>query len=229
VVLLSSRPGLDPAAAPCSPCAGFTCAQHPFFRRYGVNLPSSLTRDHSSALVSSTCLPVSVCGTGTAGLPSRHFLAAQVPRSWVGVPAAPPLHLSVIDPGTWSPRLPTGLDGAHLAAASPPQRPASVKRPDGGIGLSTDCPSLAPRGCSLGPTHPPRSTRAAEPLGFRRWGFAPHFSVTHSGIRTRGRSTPASADASLQPRRSPTSACALLRFGVNLMPRYSFGAALLDQ
>src|SRR5947209_3407723 len=38
---------------------------HPFFRRYGVNLPSSLTRVLSIALVSSTYLPVSVCGTGT--------------------------------------------------------------------------------------------------------------------------------------------------------------------
>ncbi len=46
------------------PASGFTRTQHPFFRRYGVNLPSSLTRDHSSTLVSSTYLPVSVCGTG---------------------------------------------------------------------------------------------------------------------------------------------------------------------
>ena len=36
---------------------------HPFSRSYGVNLPSSLTRVISHALVSSTCLPVSVCGT----------------------------------------------------------------------------------------------------------------------------------------------------------------------
>ncbi len=38
--------------------------EHPFFRRYGVNLPSSLTRDHSSTLASSASLPGSVCGTG---------------------------------------------------------------------------------------------------------------------------------------------------------------------
>ena len=62
------------------PASGFTLTQHPFFRRYGVNLPSSLTRGHSSALVCSTCLPVSVCGTVTRHLPSWHFSAAQVPR-----------------------------------------------------------------------------------------------------------------------------------------------------
>ncbi len=42
---------------------------------------------------------------------------------------------------------------------------------------------------ALGPTNPPRITRAAEPSGFRWWGFAPHFSVTHSDIRTRRAST----------------------------------------
>ena len=36
---------------------------HTFFRSYGAVLPSSLTRVLSSALVCSTCLPVSVCGT----------------------------------------------------------------------------------------------------------------------------------------------------------------------
>jgi hypothetical protein len=101
--------------------------------------------------------------------------------------------------------LPTGLDGAHLAAASTPQRPASVKRPGRGTGLSTCCPSPTLFSYGLGPTNPPRITRAAEPLGFRRWGFVPHFSVTHSGIRTRGQSTGACAPTSSQPRRSPTT------------------------
>ena len=39
--------------------------RHPFSRSYGVNLPSSLATNHPSALVFSTTLPVSVCGTGT--------------------------------------------------------------------------------------------------------------------------------------------------------------------
>jgi hypothetical protein len=230
VVLLSSRPGLDPAAASRSTCTGFTLAQHPFFRRYGVNLPSSLTRDHSSALVCSTCLPVSVCGTGTAALPSRHFSTAQVPRHREWVAPVPAHRLSVNGPGIWSPDLPTGLHDAHLVAATPPQRPASVKRAASGTGICACCPSPSPFGCGLGPTNPPRITRAAEPSGFRRWGFAPHFSVTHSGIRTRWQSTQACAYASSRHRRSPT-ACpkAHPQHRHMALPRYSVGAALLDQ
>src|SRR5699024_12856117 len=41
---------------------------HPFSRSYGVILPSSLTRVLPLTLVYSTCLPVSVCGTGTIDL-----------------------------------------------------------------------------------------------------------------------------------------------------------------
>jgi hypothetical protein len=84
-------------------------AQHPFFRRYGVNLPSSLTRDHSSTLVSSTSLPVSVCGTGVGNLPSRPFLAVQVPRPWPWVPPWPRHRLSVIDNGDLPPLPPYRL------------------------------------------------------------------------------------------------------------------------
>ena len=40
--------------------------RHPLFRSYGVNLPSSLTVNLPSALVYSTRLRVSVCGTGTS-------------------------------------------------------------------------------------------------------------------------------------------------------------------
>jgi hypothetical protein len=99
------------------------------------------------------------------------------------------------------------LDGAHLAAASTPQRPASVKRADGGTGLSTCCPSPLLVSYGLGPTNPPRITRAAEPSGFRRWGFAPHFSVTHSGIRTRWQSTGAYAPTSSRPATLPYHDC----------------------
>ena len=43
---------------------------HPFFRSYGVILPSSLTIVLSLTLGFSPHLPVSVCGTGTYGLTS---------------------------------------------------------------------------------------------------------------------------------------------------------------
>ncbi len=59
--MLNSRLGLFSAAA-----SGFnTLMRHPFSRSYGVILPSSLTMVLSLALVFSTCLPVSVFGTGT--------------------------------------------------------------------------------------------------------------------------------------------------------------------
>ena len=43
----------------------YTLLGHTFFRSYGVNLPSSLATVLSSALVYSTRLPESVCGTVT--------------------------------------------------------------------------------------------------------------------------------------------------------------------
>ena len=48
--------------------------EHPFSRSYGVNLPSSLTTLLPLALESSSCLPVSVCGTGASDI-HRAFLA----------------------------------------------------------------------------------------------------------------------------------------------------------
>ena len=55
VFLLNSRLGLFTAAP---------CQEHSFSRSYGVNLPSSLTTLLPLALESSSCPPVSVCGTG---------------------------------------------------------------------------------------------------------------------------------------------------------------------
>jgi hypothetical protein len=85
--------------------------------------------------------------------------------------------------------LPTSLDDARLVAALPPQSRPSVKRPSLSTGISTGCPSGSACAYPLGPTNPPRITLAAEPSGLRWWGFAPHFSVTRSGIRTRLSST----------------------------------------
>ena len=52
-------------------CGSF---EHSLFRSYGVNLPSSLTTLLPLALESSSYLPVSVCGTGTAEIHTA-FLA----------------------------------------------------------------------------------------------------------------------------------------------------------
>jgi hypothetical protein len=55
-------------------------SHHPrctFFRSYGANLPSSLTRVLSSALGYSPHLPVSVCGTVTNATPYEDFLGSM--------------------------------------------------------------------------------------------------------------------------------------------------------
>ena len=61
----------------CGPHWLRACALHlqrlPFSRSYGDNLPSSLTTVLSIALESSSCLPVSVCGTDTGGSTLRGF------------------------------------------------------------------------------------------------------------------------------------------------------------
>ncbi len=77
VFLVNSRLGLVLAAPMSSPGMPGHPQGHPFSRSYGVNLPSSLTRVLSIALVSSTYLPVSVCGTDTTRSTLRGFS-----RSW---------------------------------------------------------------------------------------------------------------------------------------------------
>lgn len=68
--LLNSRSALVTAA----PLRG-----RPFSRSYGANLPSSLTSVISNTLVSSTCLPVSVCGTGSTTISLEDFLGDPHP------------------------------------------------------------------------------------------------------------------------------------------------------
>lgn len=70
-------------------CAS-TFVEDPLSRSYRVSLPSSLTVNHSSALVYSTRLRVSVCGTGTqrikfSGFSREHDYA----RCWVAPRGAP--------------------------------------------------------------------------------------------------------------------------------------------
>ena len=81
VFLLNSRLGLFSAAH---------LGEHPFSLSYGVNLPSSLTTLLPLALESSSCPPVSVCGTGTSNI-HKAFLAliyAYFP-TLISVPYAP--------------------------------------------------------------------------------------------------------------------------------------------
>jgi len=74
----------------------------------------------------------------------------------------------------------------------------------GGIGISTDCPSPTLFSLGLGPAYPGRTSLPQETLGFRRAGFSPAFSLTHTGILSSVRSTTPYGIASLHTERSPT-------------------------
>src|SRR5688572_11891156 len=76
---------------------------HPFSRSYGANVPSSLERFLSRALVYSTHPPVSVCGTGDGGNTGGLFSAlvsvmrfGQSPKLSIRLPNH--LHSCVIHP-----------------------------------------------------------------------------------------------------------------------------------
>ena len=99
VFLLNSRMGLFTVTPPSSIHEGLHWAGHPFSRSYGAMLPSSLTRGHSSALVCSTCLPVSDCGTVTdetshSGF-SRQLSVSQFALAVAAAPYHPSSHLAV--------------------------------------------------------------------------------------------------------------------------------------
>ena len=114
-------------------------------------------------------------------LPSRPFSPAQVLPTCGCVATTTRTRLSGLRP--------TSLNDARLVARHSPLNPTRSTN-NYGAGITTSCPSaLTKKASPLGPTNPPRNTRAAEPSGLRWWGFAPHFSVTHSDIRTRMRST----------------------------------------
>ena len=113
----------------------FTAAhsrEHPLFRSYGVNLPSSLTTLLPLALGFSPHLPVSVCGTGTLAYIAP-FLATEhrrLPYYIFG-----PLRPGQPTPGSGYPNV-------------------SVRLSFGGYGISTVCASTTPFGLALAPGLP---------------------------------------------------------------------------
>ncbi len=177
----------SPGPGHCGPLplprlAGSRYAGHPFSRSYGVSLPSSLTEDHSSTLVCSTSPPVSVCGTVTAPLASG--FSRQLRPGPLGAPRGGP------SPSPLGQRPPGFPAVTSLPASTPCSRalglprcvPASLVMVGGGTGLSTRSPSPTARALGLGPTHPQRISRAAEPSDIRCGGFPPpsRYSYRHS-------------------------------------------------
>ena len=108
----------------------------PFFRSYGVNMPSSLTTLLPLALGFSPHLPVSVCGTG-ASIIHTAFLATEHRRLFLK---------RVLSAGSTNARV-------RLSLCVP------VLNIFGGYGISTVCASTTPLGLALAPGLP----RADEP------------------------------------------------------------------
>jgi hypothetical protein len=149
-----------------------TLPRHSFSRSYGVNLPSSLTRDTSRLriLSSPTCVGF---GYGFLGDSLEAFLGS------VGTPTLCPNGLAIaargcVAAGIYHRRPPTSLH-RHVQppAGLPFCVPPSLKRPRGSTGILTRCPSPTPHGLSLGADSPWVENLAQEPLGFRRGGFTP--------------------------------------------------------
>src|SRR5699024_1331069 len=102
---------------------------HPFFRSYGVNLPSSLTTLLPLALEFSSHLPVSVCGTGISDI-HKAFLASV------------PVHF------------PTKLQSLTARATNAwlvPSQSVPLLKSFDGYGISTVCASATPFGLTLAP------------------------------------------------------------------------------
>ena len=111
---------------------GSPFGERPLFRSYGTNLPSSLTTLLPLALEFSSCLPVSVCGTGVEDI--HHAFLAFVQAHFA--------NYSFVS-------LTTGSTNARLV---PFQSVPWVKSFDGN-GMSTVCASTTPFGLALAPDY----------------------------------------------------------------------------
>ena len=126
---------------------------HTLFQSYGVNLPSSLARVLSRALVFSTCLPESVCGTVTEVARREAFLGSLGSLSyWPQL--ATSSHLGVMElrlslSGPKAPSYvfePTSSSGLSIPFFVPSRFNTIL----GGAGILTCFPSPTPFGLGLG-------------------------------------------------------------------------------
>ncbi len=147
VVLLNSR--LGHFSATCS----IARTRHPFSRSYRVNLPSSLAMIHSSTLVSSTRLPVSVCGTGTITICLAGFLGSLITlsihlaeASWYYWVSASTTDLPIAD-------IPTPFNELFRLFAELSLLLHHIAH-YGSTGILTGWPSTIPFGFALGPDLP---------------------------------------------------------------------------
>ena len=145
-------------------------------------MPSSFTRVLSSALESSSCPPVSVCGTVALGLKLRGF-------SWelglthfrLDKPAL------VITPQLSPADLPTGHAYTLQPGRPTPGRVNLLRPPiasQAGAGILTSFPSATTLVLTLGADSPCADERGAGNLGLSASGPFTRFIATHVSIRT---------------------------------------------
>ena len=163
-------------------------------------MPSSLTKVLPLALVFSTHLPVSVCGTGSALHYTSTFSRLPVPVT----SAACATGIMVVN--HLPPQSTQGLTFPRVCECAPCT----------GTGILTSCPSTTPLGLALGPTNPTRTDLPSETLDFRRTWFShvSRYSCQHPHLWTVQRPLPGSPSS--HPQRSPTTL--VPGFGVQLSP-----------
>ena len=131
---------------------GLSCLKHPFSRSYGVILPSSLTRVLPLTFEYSSCLPVSVSGTGTGYL-TRGFSWQCGIRNFATIFHSPS-QLEIVGriclPNSLTAWTHASIRALSISSCVTP----SFKRYRGGTGISTCYPSPTPVGLSLGPDLP---------------------------------------------------------------------------
>jgi hypothetical protein len=123
--------------------------RHLFSRSYEAILPSSLTRVISRTFVFSTCLPVSVCGTGTILL-ARGFSRQRGIDKFV--PVGTPTQLSDLVGRIFQSQPSYDLEPAlPIAGLSSLLRPPIARNANGSTGISTCYPSPTSFDLGLGP------------------------------------------------------------------------------
>ena len=126
----------------------------PLSRSYGVNLPSSLTVNLSSALVCSTRLRVSVCGTGVITIGDSGFSRQHgYLRCWIVPKDAPYFQVRL---GMWiclHSSISTPFNRLFRQTAAVSLLRLRISHDDS-AGILTGWPSVTPFGWTLGPDLP---------------------------------------------------------------------------
>ena len=179
--LINSRNHRFFATSPSSHRKDVHQKRHTFSRSYGINLPSSFTRVFSSALVFSTCLPVSVCGT-VWDLQRLVAFPGSLASTTSPDKSESSSRLRIMNNRICLVALPTRLNQPIQQLASLAfSVPTSLQSPS--TGILTCFPSTTLLSLALGADSPCADYRGAGNLGLPACGFFTRIIVTHVSIR----------------------------------------------